>query len=100
MDIESILEEKRAELERLGNPLGITFTAEEINVLGDETNLRCFKLKHACPQNFKKADNIFTCFKEIVRDSSLYRVLEFCMLYNRVLARPVGEVIPQLARKY
>lgn len=99
VDVKSILVDKQLEMERLGNPFEVTFTAEEINVLGDETELRCFKLKYACPVDFKKADNIATCFRDVIDGGGLYKVLEFCMLYNRVLTEPVSSVIPQLARR-
>lgn len=97
--IYKILSEKRDELLRLGDPLAVDFTLKDINVLSNPSQLRLLKLKTPFPENFEVADNAFQCANLIVHgDASVYRILEFCMLRNRVLQPSVISVFSGLER--
>lgn len=94
MQIETILQEKKSILSHTANPLVVQFTAEEINVLGDVSELRLLKLRIPAPESFECSSDIFDCNRRLLIGDSIYRVLEFCMLKNRVLHAPVTAVFP------
>lgn len=96
MSIDEILADKERQLKSTGNPLAVTFTADEINVLGDVNALRTFKLNHSIPAQFACATDIFDCCHSVLLGSSVYRVLEFCMLRNPVLVKPITTVFSWL----
>jgi hypothetical protein len=81
-----------------GDPLAVEFAVADINVLSDVTQLRVLKLSQVFPVEFEISKDVFDCANRIIRGDSLYRVLEFCMLRNRVLVHYVTEVFPVLKR--
>lgn len=99
MSVVSILEEKKNELMHTNNPLTVQFTVEEINLLGDVNELRLFKLSVTAPMQFECASDVFDCHRRILIGESLYRVLEFSMLENRVLRTPITTVFPWLGNE-
>lgn len=94
--ITNILIAKREELLAKGNPLAVNFNANEINLLSDPDRLRALKLTVPFPNGYVPATDLFSCACEVVRTDSLYKVLEFCMLRNRVLRPHVLKVFPYL----
>lgn len=97
--IYKILIEKREELLSKGDPLAVNFTVKEINVLSDPSQLRLLKLKTPFPGDFEKAVDVFDCANKIVHgDNGIYRMLEFCILRNRVLQHDVTRVFSGLER--
>lgn len=98
MSIPEILDNKRECILRVGNPLKVDFTLEEINVLGDIDQLRGLKITLDFPSNFEKSVDLFECTKKVLDGEDGYRVLEFCVLKNRVLVEPVSRVFKGLVR--
>ena len=97
--IYKILGEKRDELLRKGDPLLVDFTVKEINALSNPSLLRLMKLHTPFPEDFEIASDVFQCAKLIVHgDTNVYRVLEFCMLRNRVLQHSITSVFSELER--
>lgn len=92
MKIVDILEDKRTELLKTGNPLKVQFTLDEINLLADVNELRRLKLTLPFPENFEKSSDLFACAQKIIDGESGYRILEFCVLKNKVLYSPVTQV--------
>lgn len=92
----SILEKKQTFLKSCGNPLLIGFTAEEINTLSDLNELRCLKLFAKFPEDFRPTTDVFSCTKQVLEGDSIYRILEFCVLKNKVLCSPITSVFPKL----
>lgn len=104
MDIATIftvLESKKLFLQTKGNPLTIPFSIDEIEVLADQNQLRCLKLKYPFPFNFQCSDNLFQSAEKIIceEDSSLYWVLEFCVLRHHLLEAPVKEIFPNIVKE-
>lgn len=98
MQISDILEDKKNQLLANGDPISVTFDAVDINSLSDVTKLRLFKLKATMPADFTPSKDMFDCARRIIEGDSIYRVLEFCMLRNRVLVYYVTSVFSQLRR--
>ena len=98
MEIRKILMNKKADLMRTGNPLSVSFTSDEINALADVNELRKLKLSLSFPKDFKRSSDLFACTKKILDGDSDYRVLEFCILKNKVLQMPVSQVFWQILR--
>ena len=96
MRVQSILNEKRSELLKTGNPLCVQFTLQEVNELADVNSLREYKLQQPFPENFECTDDLFMCSKKILEGESGYRVLEFCMLKNRILCAPFKQVFKKV----
>lgn len=96
MRIEQILEEKKRELIECGNPLKVQFSLDDINVLADMNELRRLKLKLKFPENFERSTDLFACTRHIIDGDSEYRVLEFCVLKNKVLQLPVSQVFSKI----
>lgn len=96
MDILNLLKQKQAELMEGGNPLSIVFTVNEINTLSEKSQLRMLKLSCAFPDEFAKSSDLFACTKKIIEGDGIYRVLEFCMLKNRVLIAPITSVFAKM----
>lgn len=96
MKILEILKQKQEELMEGGSPLSINFTVAEINTLSDKAQLRALKMICDFPEDFKKSSDIFSCTKAIIRGDSIYRVLEFCMLMNRVLYPSITSVFAKM----
>lgn len=96
MEISEILESKRKELLRAGNPFKVKFDLEEINVLADVNELRKLKIMVPFPANFERSPDLFACTKKIIDGERTYRVLEFCVLKNRVLEAQVKQVFKKL----
>lgn len=87
-----ILENKRTELQAKGNPLEVEFSADELNILGDISNLRNLKLVLTFPKNYKHASDIFDCTYKILHGDEICRVLEFCVFANPCLRTVVYQV--------
>lgn len=100
MDLYKILLEKQKVIQHYGLPSSVVFTVDEINLLSDSNLLRVLKLTHKFPTDFKCANNLLECTKMIVAGDDIYRVLEFCILKNRVLRMPVSAVFPRLGDHY
>lgn len=96
MDIVSILEEKQRGLLETGNPLKVDFTMSEINALADVNELRRLKLVVSFPNTFEQSQDIFDCTKRVIEGDTLYRILEFCVLKNKVLRMPVKQVFNKI----
>lgn len=96
MHIETILDEKRAELLKTGNPLYVQFTLDEINTIADVNELRRLKLLLPFPSNYEKVSDLFACTKKILDGEDGYRVLEFCVLKNKVLQPAVMQVFSKI----
>lgn len=94
----NILAEKQAKLKHYGRPDATNFTLEEIEELSDEAALRAFKLRHPFPTNYAISSDLIGCTRDVCVSDDLYKVLEFCMLKNRILRGPVTSVFPQLRR--
>lgn len=97
-EIQEILTEKEAQLLSTGDPLSVQFTVSEINTLSSVNKLRAYKLKNAFPQDFEKSVDVFDCVSRIIEGDSIYRVLEYCMLRNRVLVLYVTSVFKAMKR--
>lgn len=82
MNILDILEDKKA---KIINNSPVTFTAEELNVISDPTQLRTLKIYVPMPDTFEKAKNVEDCVQQISNGDCIYRVLEYCVLTNRAL---------------
>ena len=74
LTIQSILDSKREELLRTGNPL------------------REYKLRHTFPEKYECTNDLFLCAQKILEGENNYRLLEFCALKNRVLIAPFAQV--------
>lgn len=98
VDIYGILTKKLKALQSIGDPLAVDFTLQEINILSDLTQLRLLKLKTPFPVDYEPAKDIFDCVEKILRDSDIYRVLEYCIWKNRVLIPNVTKVFEKLKR--
>ncbi len=98
MEVQDILKEKREALICVGNPLAVEFSLDEINVLADVNVLRGLKLVLPFPENFEKSADLFECAKRIIDGDGDYRVLEFCVLKNKVLQMPVKQVFSKVLR--
>ena len=96
MVIEEILQAKRAELLHYGLPTAAKFSLEEIEALSTGTLLRVFKLTHPFPSDFERSQDLLDCTKRIVAGDCIYRVLEFCILKNKILRKPVTGIFPRL----
>ena len=96
MQIKEILEEKQKVLKHYGLPASATFTLDDINVLSDKDLLRAFKLVNKFPKEFERSRDSIDCVKRIVAGDSIYRVLEFCIIKNRILREPVSAIFPRL----
>ena len=96
MEIKKILMDKRETLLKTGNPLQVDFTLPEVNVLGDVNELRKLKLSLAFPEDFDRSPDLFACTKKIIDGDSDYRVLEFCVLKNKILRVPVSQVFSKI----
>ena len=96
MTIEDILSEKRLELLKSGNPFMVQFTLDEINALADVNELRRLKLLLPFPENFKRSSDLFACTKHILEGDGEYRVLEFCILKNKILRMPISQVFTKI----
>lgn len=98
MEIREILDDKRKELLKTGNPLAVGFTIEDINTLADISSLRRLKLQLAFPDKFEQSSDLFACARSIIEGDSDYRVLEFCMLKNKVLRLPIQQVFSRIMK--
>ena len=98
MDIKEILNNKKEDLLESGNPLSVSFTLDEINTLSDVNELRKLKLSLTFPVDFECSADLFACTKKILEGDSDYRVLEFCILKNKVLRLPVTQVFSKILR--
>lgn len=96
MNIYNILLEKEKVLKHYGLPTAVTFTLDEIDELADKSSLRAFKLFYRFPADFKRSRDIVDCTKHIVEGDNIYRVLEFCIMKNRILRQPVISIFPKL----
>ncbi len=94
-----ILNQKVDELFEKGDPLRVSFTVKEINILSDENQLIALKLSKDFPEDFTPASDLFDCAERIIRGDGIYRALEFCMLKNRVLEHSITQVFSQLQRR-
>lgn len=100
MTVESILENKRRELEGMQYPT-LQFTVDEINSLTDINGLCILKLRNEFPPSFEFSHTVMQSFSQFENgDSSLYRILEICMLKNPSLRLAVCEVFPQYQECY
>ena len=98
--IYDVLIDKREKLLKVGDPLAVEFGIRDINILSDLSQLRVLKLKTPFPDDYKIANDVFECAnKRMHGDTSIYRVLEFCMLRNRVLQHNVIKVFSGLERE-
>ena len=61
-----------------------------------EELLRTLKLTVPFPSGYVPSSDLFSCADEVIRTDSLYKVLEFCVLRNRVLRSSVFKVFPYL----
>lgn len=94
--ITNVLISKREALIRKGDPLAVDFDVSEINLLSDPDRLRALKLTVPFPDDYTPASDLFSCAEEVISADSLYKVLEFCMLRNRVLRVHILKVFPRL----
>ncbi len=94
--IVDVLIKKREELLAKGDPLAVGFDVCEINLLSDPDRLRTLKLTVPFPSGYVPSSDLFSCADEVIRTDSLYKVLEFCVLRNRVLRSSVFKVFPYL----
>lgn len=99
LDMMRILDDKRNQILSARNPLLVDFTLNEINVLGDINQLRRLKITETFPDSFELSPDLFSCANKILNgDMSIYRILEFCVLKNRVLSEPVSRVFKGLVK--
>lgn len=100
MTIENILENKREELGKMQFP-SLVFTVDEINALTDIDGLCILKLKNEFPNDFVFSHTVMQSFSKFESgDSSVYRVLEICLLKNPSLKLAVCKVFPQYKACY
>lgn len=97
-EVYQVLLDKQKQLLDTGDPLCVQFDIADINTLADQTQLRLLKLSEVFPSEFEQSDSLFDCADRIIRGDSIYRVLEFCVLRNRVLVHYVGGVFEALKR--
>lgn len=97
--IQDILNEKRDELLKTGNPLCVQFTLDEVNELADVNALREYKLRHSFPEKYECTEDLFMCAQKILSGEGGYRLLEFCALKNRVLIPPFVQVFSKVFSK-
>lgn len=93
-----ILENKKQQLIASGNPFSVQFTIDEINQLADINQLRALKLHLQFPKDFTPSPDLLACTQSILAGDDYYRVLEFCILKNRVLYLPVHQVFQKIVR--
>lgn len=99
LDMMGILDDKRDQILSARNPLLVDFTLNEINVLGDINQLRKLKITETFPDNFEQSPDLFSCANKVLEgDKDTYRILEFCVLKNRVLSEPVSRVFKGLVK--
>ena len=92
LTIQNILDSKREELLKTGNPLCVQFTLDEVDELADVNSLREYKLRHTFPEKYECTNDLFLCAQKILEGENNYRLLEFCALKNRVLIAPFAQV--------
>lgn len=98
MKVIEVLEEKKQQLLSTGNPLAVVFTIDDINTLADVDELRMLKMSLPFPDTFERSSDLFECTRSIVDGDSYYRILEFCMLKNKVLQSPIKQVFFKIMR--
>ena len=92
-----VLDEKLSSIQKIQNPVEVTYSYEDIMQLSNKTELRLLKLSEQFPDDYIATHNIFDCTKKILDgDTSKYRVLEFCMLKNRILREPILSTFPKM----
>ena len=98
--IEEIIDEKLRCILKCGDPLSVDFTRRDIAILSNINQLRILKLKEQIPSDFEAAKDVFECTTKIIQgDQSAIRVLEFCLLSNRVLLSAISQVFPRMVKQ-
>lgn len=98
MTLVEVLEEKKTQIIQKANPHLIEFSADDIKILSDVTQLRFFKLANSQPGEFQRSSDIWACCQAVSESGDLYRVLEFCVLKNKILEKSVWQVFEFLKR--
>lgn len=89
-----VLEDKFQQVKRAETYLDVGFSLEEIETLSDLGQLRAWKLEMEVPKGFQSSADIIQCFQELQSSDQFdfLRTLEFCVLKNAVLKKPVYQV--------
>lgn len=82
MNIQDVLIEKEAQL-KAGET--VLFTAADLEILSDPTELGSLKLLVRNIKAFEPSEDITQCLESILRGDSLLRILEYCFFTNRLL---------------
>lgn len=102
MTIYELLQQKKQELLQAGDPRSLTFSADEINLLRDKSQLRLLKISHTFCANFVPAKTLEECSFKLLDDQSgndTYRLLELCMLANPAIRKEVISVFKEFGNE-
>lgn len=94
--VSGILMSKYAELKNGDDP-DISFTRDEIDIMMDANELRCFKMESTFPKDFQFCKTKEECIEKILarkkKDNELlYRLMEYCVISQPVLQLSVSKV--------
>lgn len=90
--IEEILLEKQRQLLEFGGIKDAMFAKSDIDSLLDLNELRAFKLKHPFPQDFVFCETKDESIQCVIKEKSLYRILEYCVIAQPILQESVSVV--------